>query len=186
MELVPGHRYRLSAGEEEKVRWWKKGTKEDVLQRPGHELLESPSEPSGDPIMLGNIAPLEFKVPSAWRNIASSITSDIDTMTGIMSWGTLTPPSVTATMSLGTSQILEGLAIEFSISISSHASTPITIWIWPTMLCTNRPQRSVQDSTYTLTHLDTNTSVPTEEMFHTEQRGFVHHEDRYFHTLQPE
>jgi len=111
MELVPGHRYRLSAGEEEKVRWWKKGTKEDVLQRPGHELLESPSEPSGDPIMLGNIAPLEFKVPSAWRNIASSITSDIDTMTGIMSWGTLTPPSVTATMSLGTSQILEGLAI---------------------------------------------------------------------------
>ena len=29
MELVPGHRYRLSAGEEEKVWWWKKGTKED-------------------------------------------------------------------------------------------------------------------------------------------------------------
>jgi hypothetical protein len=60
MELVPGHRYRLSVGEKERVEWWKEGVKESILQSPGHELPEYPPEPSGDPIIMTKIAPLEF------------------------------------------------------------------------------------------------------------------------------
>jgi hypothetical protein len=34
-ELVPGHRYRLSVDEEASIGWWRCGTKEEVLDRPG-------------------------------------------------------------------------------------------------------------------------------------------------------
>lgn len=185
MELVPDHRYRLSVGEEEKVGWWKEGTKEDVLQSPGNKLLEYPPKSSGDPIIIRNIAPIDFTVPSDWKNIAASVGSDVSGMVGAMSRGTSTPPTITATMSVS-SQLSENLAMELSITALSKASTPITIWTWPTILCTNKLQRSEKGScAYTLIHLDTDTPVPTQEMFQTKQQGVVHREDRYFHTLQP-
>ena len=187
MELIPGHRYRLSVGEEEKVWWWRQGTKEDVLQSPGHEPLEYPPESSGSPIIMRNIAPVEFTVPSDWKNIAASVGSDVSGMVGAMSRGTSTPPTITATMSVSTSQLSENLAMELSITVVSNASTAITIWTWPTILCTNKLQRSEHGSSaYNLIHLDTKTSVPTQEMFQTRQQGVVHREDRYFHTLHPE
>lgn len=117
MELVPGHRYSLSVGEEEKVGWWKKDTKEDVLQSPGHELLQDSPEASAVPIIMRNIAPLEFTVPSDWKNVASSVGSDISGMIGAGSKGTLSPPTVTATMSLSTSQGPGDLAMKLSITV---------------------------------------------------------------------
>jgi len=79
------------------------------------------------------------------------------------------------------------MAVEISITVVSHALTPITIWIWPTMFCTNHLQQSVRGSgAYILTDLDTNTSIPTEEMFLSHDHHVIHRDDRYFHTLYPE
>jgi len=186
MELVPSHRYRLSVGEEEKVVWWKEGTKENVLQSPGHDLLEYSPKPSGCPILLEHTTPLEFPIPPDWENVGFSVGSDISGMVGARSRGASPPPSVTAAICMSISNPAGNLAMELSIATLSHARTPITIWTWPTILCMNRLQRTEQGSSaYTLTHLDTNTSIPTEEMFHTKQHGLVHREDRYFHTLHP-
>ena len=77
--------------------------------------------------------------------------------------------------------------MELSITAVSNALTPITIWTWSTIFCTNHTQQSVRGSgTYVLTHLDTDTLVPTEEIFQSREHQIIHREDRYFHTLHPE
>lgn len=182
-ELVPGHRYRLSVSEEEEVEWWREGTKEEVLESPGHELPDRMLEPSGEPIILNHVEPIEFTAPLDWKNIGASVAWDIHAMVGARPKGTSSPPSVTATLSLETSNSSGVLEVELSISVVSCALTPITIWIWPTILNIKVVQNS---DAFILTHLDTSTPIPTQEIFHAREDGMIHREDRYFHTLQPQ
>jgi hypothetical protein len=46
-ELVPGHRYCLSFKKEQEMKWWREGTKEEVLAAPGQELPDHMLEASG-------------------------------------------------------------------------------------------------------------------------------------------
>ena len=181
MELVPGHRYRLSVGEEEKVWWWRQGTKEEVLELPGRELPKDKLKPAGGPITLTDITPVEFMVPSDWKNIGASVSEDISAMlyAGARFWGPLKPPSTT--LSLHTSSLSNGQCVELVITAVSHASCPITIWSYMTAL----NMRSIPKALI-ITHVDTDISVSTQEMFFTRQGWVVHPNDRYFHTLLPE
>lgn len=181
-ELVPGHRYRLSIGEQEKIKWWRQGTKEEVLVSPDQELLEHPSEPSGKPIVLTNITPIEFTVPSDWKNIGASIAANVSSMlyAGARFWGSSTPPSITATLSLKASSLSGQIQAELFVTVVSHALCPITIWSYMTAL-----NMKVHSQAFTVTHLDSDISVSTEKMFRTGKDCIVHPDDRYFHTLLP-
>lgn len=182
-ELNPGHKYCLLVDEEQKVSWWREGTKDEVLESPGQELPAHMLEPSGDPITLTGIVPIDFMVPSGWKNIGASVVADCSAMAQSSHKGASDPPSVTATLSLDMSDLSGELAAELSISAVSHALAPVTVWIWSSVLHAKVAQGP---GAFTLTHLDTNTSVPTQEMFRTEQDGGIHPNDRYFPTLHPE
>jgi hypothetical protein len=186
-ELIAGHRYRLSVDEEANIKWWRYGIKEEVLERPGQELPEHMLRPSGEPVHLTITRPIGFTVPLDWKNIGASVSADISGMMTARYKKESPSPSITATLALDTSKLSEDLAVELSITAVSHALTPITIWTWSTMFCTNHMQQSVRGSgTYVLTHLDTDTLIPTEDIFRSRDHHIIHREDRYFHTLQPE
>lgn len=52
-----GHRYRLGVQEDEKIGWWRTGTKEENLPEPGEHLKQREKRLSGMPIALHSIAP---------------------------------------------------------------------------------------------------------------------------------
>ncbi|KAI9930812.1 hypothetical protein ASPWEDRAFT_182773 [Aspergillus wentii DTO 134E9] len=57
--VEPGHRYRFGVNEGEEIWWWQYGRKEDVMKSPDSAGMD---EPSGLPIALDNVAPVEFEV----------------------------------------------------------------------------------------------------------------------------
>jgi hypothetical protein len=96
-------------------------------------------------------------------------------------------PSVTASLCVEISNLAGHLTAELSIITVSHGLVPITIWIWPTALRRNYEQGFSQGSgAFSLTRLDSDTMLPTQEIFRISQSGMIHPKDRYFHTLQPE
>ena len=161
----------------------RQGTKEEVLELPGQELPKDKLKSAGGHIALTDITPVEFTVSSDWKNIGASVSTDISAMlyAGARSWGPLKPPSVTATLSLQTSSLSNGQGVELVITAVSHASCPITIWSYMTAL-----NMKSNPNALILTHVDTNISVSTQEMFFTRKDWVVHPNDRYFHTLLPE
>jgi hypothetical protein len=186
-ELVPGHRYRLPVDEEANIGWWRYGTREQVLESPGQKLPENMYWPSGEPVDLTKTTPIEFIAPAEWKNIGASVSADIRGMVRASYKKGSVSPTIMATLALDISKLSESTAVELSITAVSHALTPVTIWTWPTIFCTNSMQRSVHGSgTYVLTHLDTDTLIPTEEIFRSRGHQIIHREDRYFHTLHPE
>ncbi|KAI9836064.1 MAG: hypothetical protein M1819_001675 [Sarea resinae] len=58
--IVPGHRYRFGVREGEQVPWWRYGSKEDVMAPAGE--WAGLGDPSGGPLALGDVAPVEFEV----------------------------------------------------------------------------------------------------------------------------
>ncbi|KAI9706988.1 MAG: hypothetical protein M1820_004576 [Bogoriella megaspora] len=58
--LTPGHRYRFGVREGEKIQWWREGKKEDALLPPGDDA--NSDNPSGGPIVLESVEPVEFEV----------------------------------------------------------------------------------------------------------------------------
>ncbi|KAH7171619.1 hypothetical protein DER46DRAFT_592458 [Fusarium sp. MPI-SDFR-AT-0072] len=58
-----GHTYRLEIRDNESIRWWRYGRKEDVLAPPGQfEPPEGGEKPSGPPINLCPVEAIEFEV----------------------------------------------------------------------------------------------------------------------------
>lgn len=182
VKLTPGHRYRLHLDNEQAIDWWRQGTKEEVLASPGQEPSEAMLKPSGGPITVAHVEPVDFTVPIDWENIGASVGSDISAIIGSRPTGATAPPLVTTTLCLDTSFGQNISAAELSIVLTSHAQTPITIWIWTSML--NMIVIQGRDG-FTLTHLDTDTLIPAREMFRLDQDGLVHPKNRYFHTLLP-
>jgi hypothetical protein len=177
----------MSVDEKAAIKWWRYGIKEEVLESPGQTLPQYMFLPSGSPITMTQTPPIKFTVPTDWKNIGASVSADISSMARARNQKVSVSPSVTATLALDKSNLSGNPAMKFSVKAVSHALTPITIWIWPTMLCTNHLQHSHRGSgAYVLTHLDTNTSIPTEELFQSSDHHVIHREDRYFHTLYPE
>lgn len=186
-ELAPGHRYRVSVDKQANIGWWRYGTKEEVLEAPGQRLPQYMLRPSGGPISLTNTTPVEFTVPLDWKNIGASVSADIFGMATARYKKGSASPSITATLALDTSKVSGDVPVELSITAVSNALTPITIWTWSTIFCNNHTQQSIRGSgTYVLTHLDTDTLIPTEEIFQSREHQIIHREDRYFHTLHPE
>ncbi|KAF5563769.1 NCP1-NADPH-cytochrome P450 reductase [Fusarium phyllophilum] len=59
----PGHRYQLKVRDNEEAEWWRYGRKEDVMSPPGQSSPKDGCEdPSGPPISLSPIDPVEFEV----------------------------------------------------------------------------------------------------------------------------
>lgn len=56
----PAHRYRLGLNDEEAIDYWWYGRKEEVLAPPG--TIEGLGEPSGPPIQLAPVAPVDFEI----------------------------------------------------------------------------------------------------------------------------
>lgn len=56
----PAHQYRLGVSDEEVVSWWRHGRKEEVLAPAG--TTASLDEPSGPPIQLMPVAPVDFEI----------------------------------------------------------------------------------------------------------------------------
>jgi hypothetical protein len=186
MELAPGYDHRYFVKDEQEIFWWRVGTKEEVLELPVQDFPEYLIKPSGDPIILTGLEPVEFKVPFDWQNVRPSVNWDIDAMSRATSKGTSTPPSVTAKLALKISNLSGDPTAELFITIVSHASIPVTIWIWPTLLNMGITQGSGEGGALTITHPNRNKSIRTRKMFHVEKHIMIHGEDRYFHTLQPE
>lgn len=183
-KLVPGHRYRFHVDDNQVITWWRQGIKEDVLARPGQELPGHMLHPSGGPITLTEISPVEVTVPLDWENISASGGADVTAIGGPaqISRGSTPPPLITTRLLLNRSTNATSSVAELSILLTSHAKTPITIWIWATILNMNVVQW--RDG-FTLTHLDTDTLIPAKEMFCLVQDGLVPTRDRNFHTLLP-
>jgi hypothetical protein len=177
-ELVPGHRYRLSFEKEQKIKWWREGTKEEVLAAPGQELPHHLLEASGAPIKLMGIEPFDFSVPSDWKNIGASVGWDACAIMETTSSGTSIPPSVTATLPLKTSNFPGAPPEGLFIVVVSHAPTPITVWIWNSILNLKLTQGLGTCGDLTLVHLDTDTSIPRNTMFRTKQDHIATREDR--------
>jgi hypothetical protein len=57
---LPGHRYLLDVQPGEKVEWWKREKKENVLNLPGQD--RGGHHADGKPVALGVDQPIEFKV----------------------------------------------------------------------------------------------------------------------------
>jgi hypothetical protein len=132
------------------------------------------------------IEPFDFSVPSDWKNIGASVDWDASAIWGTSSSGTSIPPSVTATLSLNASNLPGDPPEGLSIVAVSHALTPVTIWIWMSLLNLKITQGFGQRGNITLVHLDTDTSIPMSTMFRTEEDHVATREDRCFPTLQPE
>ncbi|CEI60113.1 hypothetical protein FVEN_g8098 [Fusarium venenatum] len=61
--FTPGHKYRLEVREDEVVKWWRYGKKEDVMAPPGQrEARDGCEDASGPPIRLGPVEPVGFEV----------------------------------------------------------------------------------------------------------------------------
>ncbi|KAF5694937.1 putative NCP1-NADPH-cytochrome P450 reductase [Fusarium denticulatum] len=59
----PGHRYQLKVRDNEEAEWWRYGRREDVMSPPGQFPSKEGCEgPSGPPIRLSPIDPVEFQV----------------------------------------------------------------------------------------------------------------------------
>ena len=189
-KLAAGHRYRLSMGEKDEVGWWKYGVKEDILVSPGQEIPGDIRESSGEPITITNAGPIEFTVSLHWENTWITIYPIIKVMWSLKNTEISESPSVTASISVDISNLAGHLTAELSIITVSHGLVPITIWIWPTALRRNYEQGFSQGSgdsgAFSLTRLDSDTMLPTQESFRISQSGMIHPKDRYFHTLQPE
>lgn len=56
----PAHQYRLRVSDEEVIDWWRYGKKEEVLAPAG--TIEGLDEPSGPPIQLMPVAPVDFEI----------------------------------------------------------------------------------------------------------------------------
>jgi hypothetical protein len=168
------------------MKWWRQGTKEQVLAAPGHEPPDNIWEPSGEPIKLMGIEPFDFSVPSDWKNIGASVGWDACAIMETTSSGTSIPPSVTATLSLNTSNFPGAPPEGLSIVVVSHAPTPVTVWIWNSILNLKLTQGLGTCGDLTLVHLDTDTSIPRNTMFRTKHEHIATRDDRCFPTLQPE
>lgn len=58
--FLPDHRYRFGVQEGSRIRWWKKGIRDEIMTPEGSS--GALGKASGKPIMLTNIDPIEFSI----------------------------------------------------------------------------------------------------------------------------
>jgi len=104
-ELVPGHKYHLTVDDEANIDWWRYGTKEEVLEAPGQRLPQYMLRSDGNPIDLTDTTPIEFSVPSNWKNIGGSVSADISSMRRARYKTKSDSPSVTATLAVNVTSL---------------------------------------------------------------------------------
>lgn len=96
------------------------------------------------------------------------------------------PPEVSVTFALDPISFLPGEAVELSITVVSHAPTPITIFTWPTIF---NIRLALKRKNFECTDLDTNTPLNLETTKGGKRRGFSrtrgNTDEQYYHTLMP-
>ena len=97
------------------------------------------------------------------------------------------PPSVSISLALDSSSFSPSEDVELSITVISHASAPITIFTWPTILNT---RLALRRKNFECIDLDTNTPLNLEITKGGKRGGFTSRSDssdaKYFFTLMPE
>jgi hypothetical protein len=99
----------------------------------------------------------------------------------------MTPPSVSVSLELSSYSFSQGEEVELSITATSHASTPITVFTWPTIF--NAPL-ALKRKNFECLDLDTNTPLKLEITKGGKRSGFVFRhgsaDAEYCYTLMPE
>jgi hypothetical protein len=62
LQTRPG-RYRLSLSNSIKLRWWKEGTREEIVTPFGQQPADDMYVASGELIVVADIEPIEFMIP---------------------------------------------------------------------------------------------------------------------------
>jgi hypothetical protein len=96
------------------------------------------------------------------------------------------PPSVSISLALDSSSFSPGDKVELSVTVTSHASTPITIFTWPTIFNTHL---ALKRKNFECVDLDTNTPLNLEITKGGKRGGFTSSsgssDEKYFYTLMP-
>jgi len=99
----------------------------------------------------------------------------------------MTPPLVSVSLELDSYSFSQGEEVELSITATSHASTPITVFTWPTIF---NPSLALRRKNFECLDLDTNTPLNLEKTKGGKRSGFVlRHgsaDAEYCYTLMPE
>ena len=100
---------------------------------------------------------------------------------------TTSPPALSVSLALSCSNFSADEEVELSITVTSHASTPITIFTWPTILNTHL---ALKRKNFECIDLDTNTPLNLEITKGGKRGGFTSRrgstDEKYFYTLMPE
>jgi hypothetical protein len=96
------------------------------------------------------------------------------------------PPSVSISLALDSSSFSPSDEVELSVTVTSHASTPITIFTWPTIFNTHL---ALKRKNFECVDLDTNTPLNLEITKGGKRGGFTScsgsSDEKYFYTLIP-
>jgi hypothetical protein len=97
------------------------------------------------------------------------------------------PPSVSISLAIDKPSFSPGEEVELSITVTSHASAPITIFTWPTILNT---RLALKRKNFECRDLDTDTPLNLEITKGGKRGGFSSRsgssDEKYFYTLMPE
>ena len=99
---------------------------------------------------------------------------------------TTNPPVLSVSLALSSSNFLPGEEVELSITATSHASTPITIFTWPTI---SNIRLALKRKNFECVDLDINTPLNLEITKGGKRGGFTSRsgssDEKYFYTLMP-
>jgi hypothetical protein len=97
------------------------------------------------------------------------------------------PPSVSISLAIDKPSFSPGEEVEPSITVTSHASAPITIFTWPTIFNT---RLALKRENFECIDLDTETPLNLEITKGGKRGGFTSrrgsNDEKYFYTLMPE
>jgi hypothetical protein len=99
----------------------------------------------------------------------------------------MSPPVLSVSLALSSSNFSADEKVELSITVISHASAPITIFTWPTIL---NIHLALKRKNFECIDLDTNTPLNLEITKGGKRGGFTSRrgssDEKYFYTLVPE
>ena len=100
---------------------------------------------------------------------------------------TMSPPVLSVSLALSSSNFSPGEEVELSITVTSHASGPITIFTWPTIF---NIRLALKRKNFECIDLDTDTPLNLEITKGGKRGGFTSrsgsNDEKYFYTLMPE
>jgi hypothetical protein len=100
---------------------------------------------------------------------------------------TTSPPVLSVSLALSSSNFSADEEVELSITVISHASAPVTIFTWPTIFNT---RLALKRKNFECIDLDTNTPLNLEITKGGKRGGFTSRrggtDEKYFFTLLPE